>query len=209
MKDIVLIELNKIINSDCMDIMKTIPDKYFNLAIVDPPYGINITSERMGGRKTIKPDKSKTWDNNIPNDDYFKELFRVSHNQIIWGGNYFKLPQSRYFAIWDKGETMHGRYFAECEFAWIRSGGTRIFKKNPNQNDRIHECQKPIDLYRWILHKYAKQGDKIIDTHSGSGSLACACHIEKYDFLAIEKDEYYYKVSCERLETLRNQGVLF
>ena len=202
-------ELNKIIHADCMNVMKEIPDKYFELAIVDPPYGISITSECMGGRKTITPDKNKKWDNTIPDIKYFEELFRISKNQIIWGGNYFNLPISRYFVIWDKGETMYGRDFAECEYAWVSSGGTRIFKKSPNDKTRIHPTQKPIALYRWLLQNYAKPNDKIIDTHSGSGSLACACHLEKFDFLAIEKDEDYFKSSVERLETLRSQGVLF
>jgi site-specific DNA-methyltransferase (adenine-specific) len=104
-------------HTDCMDFMKDIPDNYYELAIVDPPYGINQTGMNMGGRNTIKPDKTKKWDDSIPTPEYFDELFRVSKNQIIWGGNYFPLPQSQYFAIWDKGETMYGRDFAECEFA--------------------------------------------------------------------------------------------
>jgi site-specific DNA-methyltransferase (adenine-specific) len=127
-----------ITNEDNMELMARYPDKYFELAIVDPPYGINITNECMGGRKNIKPNKNKNWDNEIPNKQYFEELFRISKNQIIWGGNYFNLPISRYFIIWDKGETMYGRDFAECEYAWVYKGGTRIYKKSPNQPERIH-----------------------------------------------------------------------
>lgn len=188
--------------------MRDIPDKYFELAIVDQPYGIDITSQVMGGRKTIKPCKEKKWDSAIPDDKYFQELFRISQNQIIWGGNYFNLPQSRYFCVWDKGETMYGRDFAECELAWVRSGGTRIYKKTPIDKNRIHPTQKPIAIYRWLLTKYAKPGDKIIDTHSGSGSLACACHIEGFDFLAIEKDADYYAASVKRFTEIQNQGIL-
>ena len=194
---------------DCMDLLAELPDKSIDLAIVDPPYGININKESMGGRKTIQPDKTKSWDDKIPDKKYFDELLRVSKNQVVWGGNYFSLPSSRYFAIWDKGETMYGRDFAECEYAWVSSGGTRIFKCNPNQKDRIHPTQKPIALYRRILQKYAKPGQLILDTHSGSGSLACACHLEKYDFIAIEKDPEYHALSVKRLEELRSQGVLF
>lgn len=200
---------NEIMLGDCMDLLAELPDKSIDLAIVDPPYGININKECMGGRKTIHPDKTKNWDDKIPDKKYFDELLRVSKNQVVWGGNYFSLPSSRYFAIWDKGETMYGRDFSECEYAWVSSGGTRIFKYNPNQKDRIHPTQKPIALYRWILQKYAKPGQLILDTHSGSGSLACACHLEKYDFIAIEKDSEYYALSVKRLEELRSQGVLF
>ena len=133
------------ITNECnMELMKRYPDNHFDLAIVDPPYGIDVTKMEMGGRKRNKSDKQKNWDTGVPTKDYFKELFRVSKNQIIWGGNYFDLPPSQYFAIWDKGETMYGRSFAECEYAWVRSGGTRIYKKNPNQLERIHPKQKHI-----------------------------------------------------------------
>jgi site-specific DNA-methyltransferase (adenine-specific) len=118
----------------------------------------------------VKPDKNKTRDSEVPSEAYFNELFRVSKNQIIWGGNYFNLPASQYFCIWDKGETMYGRDFAECEYAWVSEGGTRIFKFNPNQKDRIHPTQKPIRLYDWLLRTYATNGDKILDTHVGSAS---------------------------------------
>jgi site-specific DNA-methyltransferase (adenine-specific) len=192
-----------------MDLLKRTPDKYYDLAICDPPYGINQTSMNMGGRKTIKPDKDKKWDNSIPSADYFKELFRVSKNQIIWGGNYFPLPPSQYFAIWDKGETMYGRDFAECEFAWVKSGGTRIYKKSPNQPERIHPTQKPVALYKWILDKYAKQGDKILDTHLGSGSIAIACHDYGFDLTACELDKEYYEAALKRLKQHQSQLTIF
>ncbi len=163
----------------------------------------------MGGRKRNKQDKKKSWDTGVPRTEYFKELFRVSKNQIIWGGNYFELPCSQYFAIWDKGETMYGRDFAECEMAWVRKGGTRIYKKNPNQPDRIHPTQKPVNLYEWTLDNYAKEGDKILDTHLGSGSIAIACHNRKFDLTACELDKEYYDKAIQRIEQHKKQLTLF
>lgn len=192
-----------------MEAMRNMKDNEYDLAIVDPPYGIGVTKMNMGGRKTVKPDKNKDWDGNIPSDNYFQELFRVSKNQIIWGGNYFTLPPSQYFGIWDKGETMYGRDFAECEYAWIRSGGTRIYKKNPNQSDRIHPTQKPVKLYEWLLMNYAKEGDKILDTHGGSMSIALACHNLGFDLDLWELDEDYYKAGVERYEQHIAQQRLF
>ncbi len=198
-----------ITNEDNMELMARFPDNYFDLAIVDPPYGINITNERMGGRKTIKPNKNKNWDNEVPTKEYFNELFRVSKNQIIWGGNYFELPVSRYFSIWDKGETMYGRDFAEAEFAWVNKGGTRIYKNSPNQLNRIHPTQKPVQLYKFCLDNYAKPGDKILDTHLGSGSIAIACHDYKFDLTACELDKEYFDKAMERIKNHTNQTKLF
>ena len=198
-----------ITNEDNMELMKRYPDNYFDLAIVDPPYGIGITNECMGGRKTVKPNKSKSWDNEIPSAEYFKELFRVSKNQIIWGGNYFGLPISRYFAIWDKGETMYGRDFAECEYAWVNKGGTRIYKNSPNQLLRIHPTQKPEQLYKFCLDKYAKEGDKILDTHLGSGSIAIACHDYGFELTACELDAEYYEKAIERIKNHVSQLTMF
>jgi site-specific DNA-methyltransferase (adenine-specific) len=190
-----------------MELMARYPDKYFDLAIVDPPYGIDRNGMNMGNSVFNKDDKK--WDNSIPTNEYFDELFRVSKNQIIWGGNYFPLPQSQYFAIWDKGETMYGRDFAECEFAWVKSGGTRIYKKSPNQPERIHPTQKPIKLYKWLLDKYAKQGDKILDTHLGSGSIAIACHDYGFDLTACELDKEYFDKAMIRINNHINQQKLF
>lgn len=198
-----------ITNEDKMDLMARYPDNYFDLAIVDPPYGIDVTKMNMGGRKTVKPDKSKNWDSEVPDNGYFNELFRISKNQIIWGGNYFSLPPSQYFAIWDKGETMYGRDFAECEYAWVNKGGTRIYKKNPNQPERIHPTQKPVALYKWLLDKYAKEGDKILDTHLGSGSIAIACHDYGFELTACELDKEYYDKAIERIQNHISQLSLF
>ena len=198
-----------ITNEDNMQLMARYEDNHFDLAIVDPPYGIDVTKMNMGGRKRNEEDKKKEWDLGVPNKEYFDELFRVSKNQIIWGGNYFDLPCSQYFAIWDKAETMYGRSFAECEYAWVRSGGTRIYKKSPNQLDRIHPTQKHISLYEFCLMNYAKEGDKILDTHLGSGSIALACHNLKYDLTACELDKEYFEASLKRLKRHQQQLTMF
>jgi len=208
-------EYLKITNECNMELMKRYPDNYFDLAIVDPPYGIDVTKMEMGGRKRNKQDKKKNWDNAVPTKEYFDELFRVSKNQIIWGGNYFDLPCSQYFCVWDKGETMYGRDFAEAEFAWVRKGGTRIYKKNPNQLNRIHPTQKHVSLYHFCLKKYAKEGFKILDTHLGSGSIAIAVDsvnkIEKMNLTltACELDTEYYQTATQRIEEQTTWNSLF
>jgi site-specific DNA-methyltransferase (adenine-specific) len=196
-----------ITNEDNMELMSRYPDNYFDLAIVDPPYGIDRNGMNMGNSVFNKDDKK--WDSEIPNQKYFNELFRVSKNLIIWGGNYFPLPQSQYFAIWDKGDTMYSRSFAECEYAWVKSGGTRIYKKSPNQPERIHPTQKPVELYKFCLDKYAKPGDKILDTHLGSGSIAIACHDYGFDLTACEIDKEYFDKAMDRIKNHTNQTKLF
>ena len=196
-------------NIDCMEFMRTLPNKAFELAIVDPPYGIGVNQMNMGGRQTVKPDK-RNWDSAVPSKEYFVELMRVSVNQIIWGGNYFDLPPSKHFLIWDKGETMYGRDFAECELAWSSMDKTaRMFKKNPNQPDRFHPTQKPIALYEWLLTSYAKPGDRILDTHLGSGSSAIACNNLGFDLVGCELDEDYFNAACKRIDQATAQGRLF
>jgi site-specific DNA-methyltransferase (adenine-specific) len=198
---------NIVYNKDCIEGMKEYSNKYFDLSIVDPPYGIDRNSMNMGNSIFNKDDKK--WDKSIPTKEYFDELFRVSKNQIIWGGNYFELRPSQYFAIWDKGETMYGRDFAECEFAWCSFGGTRIYKKSPNQLDRIHPTQKPIKLYDWLLKNYAKEGDKILDTHVGSGSSRIAAHKGKFDFTGFEIDADYWQAQEKRYKNFASQLTLF
>ena len=213
-------------NADCMDIMKQYPDKYFSLAIVDPPYGIGAEKMKRGNAK-IKPNKNKNWDSMPPNDLYFKELFRISKNQIVFAGNYFdqlsiynpklklKIDFLKYEGIiWDKGETMYGRDFSECEIAWTNMESS-IFKLSPNQNDRIHPTQKPVALYDWILNKYANSNDKILDTHLGSGSIAIA--IDKanrlnnmnLEFVGIELDKEYFDLAMNRINNHCNQQTIF
>lgn len=200
-----MIELNSFLNMDCMDGMKQFPDKYFELAIVDPPFGIGAAKMKRGNSK-IQPDKNKTWDNAPPAKEYFNELFRTSKNQIIWGGNYFSLEPTRCFLIWDKGESMYERSFAECELAWTSfDESARMFKYNPNQLDRIHPTQKPIKLYEWLLGKYAHTGDKILDTHVGSASSLIACHNLHFDYVGFELDPDYYRDATARLESAKSQ----
>ena len=199
---------NKIILADCMDIMKDIPDKFFELAIVDPPYGIGKRLSQGAGKlkNSALQNMNSEWDV-LPDENYFKELNRISINQIIWGGNYFTLPPTRGIICWDKKQFMPT--FSRWELAWTSFDRPAKMFENIGNEQRIHPTQKPVALYRWLLQNYAKPGDKIIDTHSGSGSCAIACHLEKFEFLAIEKDEDYYKASVKRLEEIRSQGVLF
>lgn len=196
-------------NMDCMELLRQTPDKYYSLCVVDPPYGIGVNQMNMGGRQTVKPDK-RNWDAAVPGKEYFVELMRVSVNQIIWGGNYFDLPPSKHFLIWDKGETMYGRDFAECELAWSSMDKTaRMFKKNPNQPDRFHPTQKPVALYEWLLTNYAKPGQRILDTHLGSGSSAIAAHNLGFDFVGTELDADYYAAAVRRFESHKAQRRLF
>ena len=178
--------------------MKEFPDKYFDLAIVDPPYGINIQkSGRLGRYNT-----NNVWDNEIPNDDYFQELFRVSKNQIIWGGNYFPLKPTKCFLIWDKKQP-ENISFASCEFAWTSFDSVaKTFYYSPmNDTDkRIYTTQKPVALYEWLLSRYAKDGDIILDTHVGSASSLIACYNTNHKFVGFELDKYYYELSKKRLD---------
>ena len=212
---------NEIMLGDCMDLLKELPDKSISLAITDPPYGIK-RDKGFGGfggfGKPIKRTEYKGYgDEKTPELKYFNELTRVSENSIIWGGNYYtdKLPVNGHWLFWDKNNTMPT--FSDGELAWTSFDRVSVKKIDIEYNGligkekekRIHANQKPVALYRWILQKYAKPGQIILDTHSGSGSLACACHIEKFDFIAIEKDPHYHALSVKRLEELRSQGVLF
>lgn len=215
-----MIELNQILNADCMDIMKDIPDKYFELAIVDPPFfsGPNKINYYKGGNSKKYNDYSPITEWNNPKQKYFDDLLRISKNQIIWGINYFNI---NYLAsgriIWDKKNDTSSFSDAEIAFCSLENH-VKIYRYKWNgflqenvqdKEIKIHPTQKPVALYRWLLQNYAKQGDKIIDTHSGSGSCAIACHLEKFDFLAIEKDYNYWKASVERYETEISQGKLF
>lgn len=194
-------------NMDCVEGMKRFPDKYFDLAIVDPPYGINIQKSGRLGRYNTK----NVWDSEIPSDDYFNELFRVSKNQIIWGGNYFPLKPTKCFLIWDKKQP-ENISFASCEFAWTSFDSVaKTFYYSPmNDTDkRIHTTQKPVALYEWLLSRYAKDGDIILDTHVGSASSLIACYNTNHKFVGFELDEHYYKLSKERLDREMAQMNLF
>ena len=206
-----MLELNKLYNMDCMDLMKEFPDKYFDLAIVDPPYGLERYKKKDGGNsKKIQSfgGNTENWNNEKPSNEYWKELFRVSKNQIIWGANNFELPTSEYFIVWDKMQFMPS--FARCEFAWTNCKvPSKIFEQRSQDNCRIHPTQKPIALYRWLLKSYAKQGDKILDTHVGSASSLIACHQMGFDFIGSELDKEYFDKATERLEAFRAQVSLF
>ncbi len=195
-------------NEDNMELMKRYPDNYFDLAIVDPPYGIDINSS---GRLGHYGGKGKSWDSEVPNDDYFNELSRVSKEQIIWGANYFKMSPTRCFLIWDK-EQPEGVSFASCEYAWTSfDKSAKTFYKRPQNADnvRIHPTQKPVKLYEWLLMNYAKEGDKILDTHLGSGSIAIACHNLGFELTACELDKDYYDASLKRFKQVTSQTQLF
>ena len=189
-------------NMDCMQGMKEFPDKYFELAIVDPPYGINIETSGTYFKKF----KTKGWDNETPKQPYFDELMRVSKNQIIWGANYFQLPPNKCFIIWKKPQISEELSFSMCEYAWASFDSTaKVIEIYGQEFDRIHPTQKPIKLYEWLLAKYAKQGDKILDTHVGSASSLIACHNLGFQYVGFEIDKEYYEKSLDRLETAKKQ----
>lgn len=193
----------EILNTDCMAVMARYPDNHFQLAITDPPYGINVNvsmGRRSGDAKSAYH-KFAGGDSSIPKEDYFIELDRVSENQIIWGGNYMTdfLPPSPCWLMWDKGFSEKVT-FAQFELAWtsFKSSAKKFDFNAAANNNRIHPTQKPVKLYDWLLSNYAKEGDKILDTHLGSGSSAIAAHYGGFDFVGCELDEDYYKASKER-----------
>lgn len=204
------------LTNECnMQLMARYPDNYFDLAIVDPPYGIGMSGGNVG-YKGFNNLERKNWDSSIPNKEYFKELFRVSKNQIIWGGNYFIdfLNPTRCFLIWDKGEGFYNRTYAECELAWTSfDRNTRKIKRDPlakgDYKGKIHPTQKPVKLYEWLLTNYAKEGDKILDTHLGSGSIAIAAHNLKFNLVGCELDSEYFNAAVKRLEQHKNQLQMF
>lgn len=222
---------NETFNMDCMDYMKNCHDKQFDLAIVDPPYG-NAgnenqfksndktrfgewfdkykTIERKGGTWSKKYErKIIRWDK-APSKEYFTELFRVSKNQIIFGGNYFNLPSTRCFIIWEKLTISEKFSMAMCEYAWTSFfDNAKIFKFKPQDKYRFHPTQKPVELYKWILRNYAKKGDTILDTHLGSGSSRIAAYDMGFDFVGTELDAEYFEKQEKRFRDHCAQGNLF
>ena len=200
----------KITNECNMQLMSRHKDNHFDLAIVDPPYGLDKKSMQGSGKlkHRILNTSDTSWDL-APKKEYFDELFRVSKNQIIWGGNYFLdyLSNSRCFLIWDKKQFMPT--FSACEFAWTSFyKPAKIFTQRGDL-DKIHPTQKPVKLYEWLLMNYAKEGDKILDTHLGSGSIAIACHNLGYDLTACELDKEYFEAAMKRLKQHQAQKRLF
>ena len=213
-------------NEDNMQLMARYPDKYFDLAIVDPPYGIgmdNSNKRTKPSRPNSYTDKYKdfryhdaNWDNAIPTKEYFNELFRVSKNQIIWGANYFCefLPSGTGWLFWNKLNGLDN-CFSDGEFAFSSKGvqskyfECSTFHDLKGGKDRIHPTQKPTKLYKWLLKNYAKQGDKILDTHLGSGSIAIACHDYGFDLTACELDTEYYNNALKRLQQHQAQLQMF
>jgi len=194
-----------ITNEDNMELMARYEDNYFDLAIVDPPYGIGISSNPVRQQH-----EKKEWDNAIPNNKYFNELFRVSKNQIIWGGNYFNLPPSQGFYIWDKKQP-EGFSLAMCEYAWtsIQQPAKMWSLSVLKERGKIHPTQKPVELYEWLIMREAKEGDKILDTHLGSGSIAIACYNLGFDLTACELDKEYYEAALKRIDNHKRQQRLF
>jgi len=205
----------ELIHMDCMDYMRSLPDNAFELAIVDPPYGINVGAKPMSSKWVSSKLERKDWDKSIPKDEYFLELRRVSKDQIIWGGNYFScLWPTRAFIVWDKGDGFKNRSFAEGELAWSSfERNAKIYNHDPlafgDYKGKIHPTQKPVKLYQWLLSNYAKPGDRILDTHLGSGSSAIAAHYAGHDFVGIELDKDYFKAAKKRFNESTKQEALF
>jgi site-specific DNA-methyltransferase (adenine-specific) len=205
----------QISNEDNMLLMARYPDKYFDLAIVDPPYGIGAGVSKTGGaskHNSMSRLKANThiYNDIKPNKEYFNELQRVSKNQIIWGGNYFInfLSSTRCFVVWDKMNYLPS--MSQIEIAWTSfNKHSELVKINSNQENRFHISQKPADLYKWILDKYAKENDKILDTHLGSGSIAIACHDYGFDLTACELDKEYFDKAIQRINNHTAQTKLF
>jgi site-specific DNA-methyltransferase (adenine-specific) len=199
-----------ITNEDNMALMARYPDKYFNIAIIDPPYGgAGQDVDRTGGSWAAKYGKKiKKWDI-APDKSFFNELFRVSNFQIICGGNYFDLPPNRNFIIWEK-HIPEEFTLAMCEFFWTNiKGNAKIIKMPSMSKGRIHPTEKPVELYAWLLSRYCKPGWKILDTHLGSGSIAIACHNAGFDLTACEIDKEYFDKAMERINKHITQQDLF
>jgi site-specific DNA-methyltransferase (adenine-specific) len=203
---------------DCIEFMKTKPDNYYDLAVVDPPYGLDLANMNMGAGKSKKASKiqnrkwkPKDWDKETPTAEYFAELFRTSKNQIIWGGNYFDLPPCKNYTIWDK-EIPEGLSFADCEMAWTSfDKAPKIFRYSAylDKANKFHPTQKPVKLYRWILNKYAVPNDKILDTHGGSFTHAIACDMEGFDLDICEIDKEYFDNGVKAFNQYKSQLTLF
>jgi len=215
-----------LINCDCMDLMADAPENHWQLSIIDPPYGIDAANtfggneRKSGNGAALKTDfEKKDWDIEIPDADYFFQLMRVSKNQIIWGANYMShfLPPSMGWIVWNKDNGTTKFSDAELAFTsferalrvWKYTWNGMIQGDMKNKERRIHPTQKPVKLYDWLLSNYAKPGDRILDTHLGSGSSAIAAHYAGHDFVGIELDENYFKAAKKRFDESTKQEALF
>lgn len=204
--------VNAFVNGDCMEALEAMPENYADLAVVDPPYGIN----RFKNGQTSRLGKYSTdnnWNDNKPNEHYFKNLFRTARNEIVFGGNYFTLPQSRGWFFWYKHQPVDT--YPDGELAWTSfDTNTKccdypFFGDHNSEKPRINPAQKPIPVYRWILQNYASPGDLILDTHVGSASSLIACMIEGFDYVGFELDKEYYEAACERIKNHQKQHSIF
>ena len=190
-----------VFNTDCLEYMRTIPDKHFALAIADPPYGIRDAGGATGGSGKLKGrifnnGKIDAWDK-APQKEFFDELFRISQNQIIWGGNYFELPPSRCILVWDKMQPWEN--FSQVEIAWTSFvTPAQIYRFDNRTGDKIHPTQKPVQLYAWLLSKYAKEGDTIFDPMMGSQSSRIAAYKMGFDYVGCEIDTHFFEIGCRR-----------
>lgn len=195
---------NKIHLGDCLDFMRQMPDKCVDLVLTDPPYGIGISSNPVR-----QMHKKKNWDDEIPCEELLNEIIRVSKNQIIWGGNYFSLPKSQGFLIWDKIQP-EDFSLAMCEYAYFsQQSPAKMFRYSVLQEKgKIHPTQKPVQLFKWCISKVKECPITVLDPFSGSGTTALACHDLGLDFICIEKDPDYHAASVKRLEEHQRQGKL-
>lgn len=211
--------ISNVENIDCIEGMKQFPDKFFQLGLIDPPYGINAPImantptqrkavnrlQRLNGgggklkNRVLNTAKNINWDDKIPSEEYFKELFRVCQNVIIWGGNYFPLPPSRCIIVWDKCQPWEN--FSQVEIAWTSfDSPAQLFKFDNRTGGKIHPTQKPVELYTYLLEKYAKKGDRILDTNLGSQSSRIAAYKKGFDFWGFEIDKDYFEQGNQRFE---------
>lgn len=204
--------INEVYLMDCMEYMKGLPDKAFDLAICDPPYGLDkklsIGAGKLKNRTFKKMYRESTQWDAVPNEQYFIDLMRVTKNQIIWGGNYFNLPPTRGIICWDKVQPWEN--FSQWEMGWTSFDvSANLFRFDNRIGGKIHPTQKPVALYKWLLKNYAKPGDKILDTHIGSGSIRIACHDMGFNLVGCELDPDYYKAQEERFKRHISQSSLF
>lgn len=200
-------------NVDCMEYMAGVPDKFFDLAIVDPPYNIVSQQKRGIGSRIDATGKMNDWNNKKPSPQYFLELYRVSKFQIVWGANNFTMPETEYFIVWDKKQTVEN--FASAEYAWTNvKMPAKVFhysihQHNIDKGEKIHPTMKPVKLYKWLLQNYAKEGYKILDTHLGSGSSRIAAYLMGFDFWGCEIDKDYFEAQEKRFKEQTAQQSLF